>query len=131
LFVATHAGIDEHGGYLALADGPLYALELSQRPAAPEIVILSSCVSALSNALGPAGSLAAAFLAAGSSQVVATLRRVSDPGSHELITAFFADGGTRDPVRALARVQARLADTPNTDWPSFAVFGQDFCPSSP
>jgi hypothetical protein len=127
LYVGTHAGVDEHGGYLQLADGLLYALDLSQRAGAPERVVLASCVSALSNALGSAGSLATAFLVAGSTQVVATLRRVSDPGAHELTTAFFANDGTNDPARALARAQRQLFTTSNTDWPSFAVFGQEFC----
>ena len=75
--------------------------------------------------------LATAFLVAGSSQVVATLRKVSDRGAHQLTTALFAHGGTHDPVRALARAQAQLADTSNTDWPRFAVFGRDFCVTTP
>jgi hypothetical protein len=131
LYVGTHAGVDEHGGYLQLADGPLYALDLSQRNGAPERVVLASCISALSNALGSIGSLATAFLVAGSTQVVATLRKVSDLGAHELTTAFFANDGTHDPVRALARAQTQLAETSNTDWPSFAVFGQEFCTTTP
>ena len=74
-----------------------------------------------------AASLSTAFLASGSSQVVATLRTVSDEGALELTRRFYADGGLKDPVRTLAAIQSQLADGDTKDWPSFAVFGRDVC----
>jgi hypothetical protein len=74
-----------------------------------------------------AGSLATAFLAGGSSHVVTTLRPVSAPAARELADRFYAAGGARDPVRALARVQAELAATDDRHWPSLAVFGAAAC----
>jgi tetratricopeptide (TPR) repeat protein len=132
LHVAVHADIDASGGFLALYDQKLHALDISGRRLGPGLVVLSACVSALSNDLELAGSLASAFLAAGSTQVVATLRPVSDAGARALFSRFYQRGGAHDPVRALASVQAELASSPtNTDWPSFAVFGRDLCTTTP
>jgi tetratricopeptide (TPR) repeat protein len=131
LHVAVHGDIDANGGYLALHDQRVYALDILARRAAPELVVLSACMSAQSPSRELAGSLASAFLAAGSTQVVATLRAVSDAGAREVTSKFYARGGATDPVRALASVQAELANGNNADWPSFAVFGRDLCSTTP
>lgn len=127
LHVSSHAGIDDDGGYLVLADRKLHALELAGRGRAPDRVVLAACASARANDLELAGSLATAFLAAGATQVVATLRPVSDRGARALLEQLYAEGGDRDPIRALARAQAARATTDDPDWPSFAVFGRDRC----
>jgi pentatricopeptide repeat protein len=131
LHVAVHADIDASGGFLALYDQKLHALDISARRIGPPLVVLSACTSALSNDYDLAGSLATAFLAGGSAQVVATLRPVSDAGAQELTSRFYRAGGAGDPVHVLASIQAALADTNNLDWPSFAVFGHDLCPTKP
>jgi len=131
LHVAVHADIDAGGGFLALFDQRVHALDISTRKLGPALVVLSACGSAMSDDLELAGSLATAFLAGGSAQVMATVRAVSDAGARELTARFYREGGADDPVHVLARIQAALADTDNTDWPSFAVFGHDLCTRSP
>jgi hypothetical protein len=127
LHLAVHAAIGAGGGVLELRDRGVSALEISAARLGPPLVMLSACGSASAAADELAGSLAAGFLAAGSNQVVATLRPVSDAGARRLTTRFYSAGGMTDPVRALARIQAELADTGDTDWPRFAVFGHDTC----
>jgi tetratricopeptide (TPR) repeat protein len=127
LHIAVHASIGTGGGVLELRDRSVSALEISAVRLGPPLVMLSACGSASAADAELAGSLAAGFLAAGSDQVVATLRPVSDAGARRLTTRFYSAGGMTDPVRALARIQAELADTGDTDWPSFAVFGHDTC----
>jgi tetratricopeptide (TPR) repeat protein len=127
LDVAVHGKLDDRGGYLELYDQQVHAAEITARRFGPSVVVLSACVSGLSNRPDLTGSLALGFLAAGSSQVVATLRPVEDAGARELITGFYHRGGIDDPVRALAHVQSDLADTNNTEWPSFVVFGHEAC----
>lgn len=127
LHVATHADIETDGGFLDLYDQAITALEISARAIGPALVVLAACDSALSNDAELAGALSTAFLAGGSTQVVATLRPISDTGTRNLITRFYRDGGARDPVRVLAHIQASLSNTDDTEWPSFAVFGHDFC----
>jgi tetratricopeptide (TPR) repeat protein len=127
LHVAVHAALGAGGGVLELRDRSVSALEISAGRLGPPLVMLSACGSASAADAELAGSLAAGFLAAGSDQVVATLRPVSDAGARQLTTRFYSAGGMTDPVRALARIQAELADTGDTDWPRFAVFGHDTC----
>jgi len=127
LHVAVHAAVGAGGGVLELRDRSVSALEILAARLGPQLVVLPACGSAVAADAELAGSLAAGFLAAGSDQVVATLRPVSDAGARRLTTRFYSAGGMTDPVRALARIQAELADTGDTDWPRFAVFGHDTC----
>jgi tetratricopeptide (TPR) repeat protein len=129
LHVAAHSTIGMDGASLVLADGDVSALEILARPRAPSLAVLSACNTATSNDLDLelAGSLAAGFLGAGSQHVVATLQSVSDAGALEISTRFYSANGVADPARALATVQAELVQTPNIDWPYFAVFGPDVC----
>jgi hypothetical protein len=127
LHVAMHAAIEAGGGALELHDREVLGLEISARKLGPSLVVLSACGSASADDVELAGSLAMAFLAAGSAQVVATLRPVTDTGARQLTRRFYAAGGVTDPVRALASIQTELATTADTDWPSFAVFGHDVC----
>lgn len=127
LHVAVHAGFDTYGGVLRLHDGPVAALDIAAQRLGPPLVVLSACSTARSDDPELAGSLATAFLASGSSHVIATLRPVTDRGSVEVMRRFYKGAGIADPVRTLARVQAELAGTDNKDWPNFAVFGNDAC----
>jgi tetratricopeptide (TPR) repeat protein len=131
LHVAAHADIELAGGVLRLHDEKVSALEIAARRLGPSLVVLSACSSGRSNGAELAGALSTAFLAGGSTQVVGTLAQVSDAGALEVTTRFYRDGGVRDPVRVLARIQAELVDTANKDWPSFAVFGRDLCEAPP
>ena len=133
LHLALHADVDASGSTLRLADQRVYAPEISARGLGPSLVVLLACKSAQAMDGEQAGSLATAFLAAGSAQVVATLRDIEDLKTPELARRFYAAGGVRDPVRALAKVQAELSEPAanNRDWPYFAVFGHDICPATP
>ena len=127
LHVAVHAHFDAEGGRLQLHDRDVSALEIAAARLGPSLVVLASCSSARSGDPELARSLSTAFLAGGSSHVIATLRPVADAGALELTSRFYAEGGARDPVRTLAAIQAKLADGDNKDWPSFVVFGHDVC----
>jgi tetratricopeptide (TPR) repeat protein len=127
LHIAVHGDTDTIGDFLQLADRKLYTLEILSHHIAPPLVVLSACTSAISSKSELAGSLAMAFLAGGSTQVVATLRPVSDRGARDVMSKFYDLGGDRDPVRALDKAQAELARGDNVDWPNFAVFGRDLC----
>jgi CHAT domain-containing protein len=52
---------------------------------------------------------------------------VSDAGAGEVTSGFYRNGGVTDPARALAKTQKELAQTKNTDWPNFVLFGHDIC----
>lgn len=132
LHVAVHGSIELGVGTLLLHDRPVSALEIAGHGDGPALVVLSACVSGVSDDSEQATSLANAFLAAGSSQVIATLRPVTEPGARELMHQFYEGGGARDPARTLARIQASLAsNSTNTDWPNFVLFGHDTCRKGP
>lgn len=121
LHVAVHSDVDELGGQLRLADGPLSALELAGSGHAPPRVVLATCASAVS--LPGTYSLAMAFLAAGASQVVATVRPIPDEEAARISAALYRTGAA-DLVTALWLAQ-RGPDAP--DLSSFAVFGEALC----
>jgi tetratricopeptide (TPR) repeat protein len=127
LYLAMHAVVQPSGGALDLYDRPVSALEISSHHGGPGLVFLAACASAASYDSERATSLATAFLASGTSQVIATLRPVSDPGAAEVARNFHSPNIPRDPVRKLAEVQAALANTGNEDWPNFMLYGHDTC----
>ena len=65
------------------------------------------------------GSLAAAFLAAGSETVIATERPVDDAITNQFVRRFYEAGGAQDPIGALARAQLELSKDGLTDWTAF------------
>src|SRR5262249_17235245 len=125
--LAVHAFVQPSGGALQLHDRRVSALEISARRTGPSLVFVAACSSAMANDGELATSLATAFLAAGSPQVLATLRPVNDGGTAEIAKAFYAHDGIADPARALARIQTALAQTRNADWPNFVLYGHDIC----
>jgi CHAT domain-containing protein len=72
-------------------------------------------------------SMAAAFLAAGASQVIATLRTIDDAAAARLTRELYASDIT-DLPRALARIQASGREE---EWLKFAVFGRATCNATP
>ena len=127
LHVATHASVELGSGSLEMHDQRVSALEILARGSGPALVFLSACASAAADDGERATALATAFLASGSAQVIATLHSVTDPGASEITSAFYRNNGVADPARALAHVQAALAQTSNVDWPNFVLFGHDTC----
>src|SRR4029079_14642335 len=119
LHVAVHGSVERGAGTLRLHDRPVFALEIAGRGNGPALVVLSACLSAVSDDGEQAMSLANAFLTAGSEQVIATLRPVTDVGARELTHELYEGGGARDPAATLARIQAALASrSTNRDWPT-------------
>lgn len=129
--VKPELGFAPNDAVLHMHDGDEHALEIATRGKAPALVVLSSCVSGIS--AGGTYSLASAYLVGGSSQVIATLRKIQDLAPSDdrtsagLATRFFKRGGVDDPVRVLAAVQAELAGTDDPQWPQFAIYGRETC----
>jgi tetratricopeptide (TPR) repeat protein len=126
LHVATHSGVDFRGGWLALADGDVTAAEVLAWRLRPRLVVLASCASAVTPQRELWGSLASAFLAAGSRVVLASLWSVDDAVTAELIQEFYTRVGRSTPAAALAEAQSALARRhPPSAWGAFVVLGVD------
>lgn len=125
LHVATHAGHDARGPWLALADGRAHAEAILQLDASPELVVLATCQSASRPGDTMWGSLGAAFLAAGSQAVLATLWSVDDALTRRFVLRFYREGGATAPVEALARTQRAFAaeGEPPSAWAPFVILG--------
>jgi CHAT domain-containing protein len=71
------------------------------------------------------GSLAAAFLAAGSRNVAATLYSVKDSISAKFSALFYHYGGDRDPAAAAAKAQRDMSGKQAVSaWSAFIVIGE-------
>jgi CHAT domain-containing protein len=125
LHVATHAGHDALGPWLALADGRAHTDAILEMEASPELVVLATCQSASRPGDTMWGSLGAAFLAAGSQAVLATLWSVDDALTRRFVLRFYREGGATAPVEALARTQRAFAaeGEPASVWAPFVVLG--------
>ena len=128
LHLAGHAGWGPGGPWLELADGQVPPAAILSARVRPRLVVLASCASAFPSGRGLWGSPGAAFLAAGSGAVLATLGSVEDRNAHDLVRHFYRQGGARDPAGGLARAQRALlaAGRPPSTWASFVLLGADF-----
>lgn len=125
LHLATHTGLSARGPWLLLADRRVNAAEIVASRTGPRLVVLASCASAARPGGQVWGSLGAAFLAAGSRSVLASLWSVEDAPTRELVLRFYAEGGASDPAGALARAQRvaiRQGFSPKV-WAPFVLFG--------
>lgn len=124
LHVAAHSGVGADGPWLELADGTVSAARVLAERCRPDVVYLASCASAASSRKD--GTLAAAFLAAGSRHVIATTRSIDDRTAAAFARALFADGplGEQVPER-VALAQRRLINegAPSSAWDAFVVLG--------
>lgn len=127
LHVAGHAGWGPGGPWLELADGQVAPAVILTARVRPRLVVLASCASAFPAGRGLWGSPGAAFLAAGSGAVLATLGSVEDRNAHALVRHFYREGGATDPAGGLARAQRVLlaAGRPPSAWASFVLLGAD------
>ena len=125
LHLITHSGVNPREGYLALDDDQeVTAADILSWRVRPRLVVLPTCASATTRRTEMWGSLAAAFLAAGSQHVVATLMAVPNDDASAFSEAFYRLGGARDPVGGLARAQRELSSTrPVADWSPYIVVG--------
>src|SRR4030095_14251785 len=93
----------------------------------PRLTVLASCSSGVQTGRQMWGSLGAAFLAAGSRAVLASLWSVDDRHTREFVRRFYEEGGAVDPAIALAqaqRVAIRQGVSPK-DWAPFVLFGSN------
>jgi len=126
LHIAAHGTTVGGVAALRMADGVLGADEIALAPAAPQLVVLAVCGSAVGPDPENLGALSSAYLAAGAQQVVATTRPVTDEGAADLIRRFYRAGGAYRPVAALAAAQrAAAADGGRADWAFFVAYGED------
>ena len=124
LHLAAHTSVETQGASIELSDGKLYAHEILERGLAPQTVVLSSCASARSSDGEGLMSLSGSFLAAGSRQVVASLRSIKDAVSAEFMRHFYLEGGLEEPAWALAKTQMKMADhVPVEQWSAFVLWG--------
>jgi len=120
----------------ATADGRLEAHELFGMQLDADLVVLSACETGLasgSRADVPPGDdwvgLVRSFLSAGASEVVATLWRVEDRATADLMNRFYQDLASGEPARsALAAAQREMLDDPATEspfyWAGFVLVGE-------
>jgi tetratricopeptide (TPR) repeat protein len=123
LHVAGHVHRYVRDYALHLADRPIGPAEIIALNIGPRLVVLASCVSAVSGDEGGWTSLAAAFLRAGADHVVATQWSVRDKTTPAVVRGFYERGGAQQPAVALASVQVELADVGggSSDWAAFTV----------
>jgi tetratricopeptide (TPR) repeat protein len=122
LHVAAHAIRDRDGPLLLLADRAVGRAEILAQPTAPNVVVLASCGSAVARDDAGWGSLAAAFLTAGSDFVIASEWSINDTATAMLIEELYRGPVREHPARALAEAQARTrAKLPARTWAGFTV----------
>jgi tetratricopeptide (TPR) repeat protein len=122
LHVAAHSALTAGGPILSLADGSIGPAEISSGKRAAGVVVLASCGGAVARDAAGWGSLAAAFLKAGSDFVIAPGRSVDDGATLQLILALYRGDVAAAPVQALARAQVAMsASLPPEIWAAFAV----------
>jgi CHAT domain-containing protein/Tfp pilus assembly protein PilF len=127
LHIAGHAGWGPGGPWLELADGQVAPAAILNARVRPRLVVLASCASAFPSGRSLWGSPGAAFLAAGSGSVLATLGSVEDRNARDLVRHFYREGGAIDPAEGLARAQRALlaAGRPPSTWAPFVLLGAD------
>lgn len=116
-------------------DGRLEVHEVLKLPVRSSLVVLSGCETGLAeewsgDPLRPVGfaTLAQAFLQAGAENVLATLWRIHDIGSAELVRRFYRRIDRGDPTAALATAQREMIQDPQYRapyyWAGFALMGR-------
>lgn len=108
LHLAAHTMVVEKRPALRLADRPILLDELRALRPAPRLVVLGTCGSASARDETSWGSLASAFLEAGSEHVLATTQSVPDADGKLVVEEFYRQGGLADPAAALAAAQRAL-----------------------
>ncbi len=112
--------IDREGG---VQNGALYAYEIGTLDLRAELVVLSSCESALGPAIsgeGPVG-LTHSFLSAGAARTLVSLWQVDDEASATLVSTFFRlwHGEGLGPAEALQQAQLTLRGREGGNRPFF------------
>ncbi len=123
LHVATHASQASGEAAFLLHDGALPTNEIVAQRIAPRLAVIATCRSQVDD--DPAGSLVAAFLAAGAPGIIGVKRSLDDSDGAALMTDLYRLHGAEDPVRALALAQraAIAANRPPGAWATVSFFG--------
>jgi hypothetical protein len=123
LHVATHTRHANGEAAFMLYDGALPANEIVAQRIAPRLAVIATCRSQVDD--DPAGSLVAAFLAAGASGIIGVKRSLDDSDGAALMADLYRLHGAEDPVRALALAQraAIAANRPPGAWATVSFFG--------
>jgi tetratricopeptide (TPR) repeat protein len=123
LHVATHAIQASGEAAFVLSDGALTANEIVAQRIAPRLAVIATCRSQVDD--DPAGSLVAAFLAAGAPGIIGVKRSLDDSDGAALMADLYRLHGAEDPVRALALAQraAIAANRPPSAWATVSFFG--------
>lgn len=123
LHIATHASQASGEAAFALHDGALPTDEIVAQRIAPRLVVIATCRSQVDD--DPAGSLVAAFLAAGAPGIIGVKRSLDDSEGAALMADLYRLHGAEDPVRALALAQraAIAANRPPGAWATVSFFG--------
>lgn len=123
LHIATHARQASGEAAFVLHDGALPANEIVAQRIAPRLAVIATCRSQVDD--DPAGSLVAAFLAAGASGVIGVKRSLDDSDGAALMADVYRLHGAEDPVRSLALAQraAIAANRPPGAWATVSFFG--------
>ncbi len=125
LHLAVHSGLSPRGAWLSLAGGNVWADEVLDARVRPRTVVLSSCASAATARDEMWGSLAAAFLAAGTRTVIASLWSVNDEDTRRFMEELYRSSPSFNPAAALARAQRALIrdGLPPSRWAAFLAVG--------
>ncbi len=128
LHLATHASLEREAdqAHLLLSDGRYSARQVFACPLKPgALVVLSACNTANSRGQERAPTtLASAFLAAGASQVVATLAPVEDEAARRFFASFYRQlQAGYAPAQALQRAKTERAGDPDKYWAAFVLLG--------
>jgi CHAT domain-containing protein len=130
LHFSGHASGNGRWPALDLADGSITSKQIAEQGLAPRLAVLAVSRSAVAGNDDPFGSIAGAFLEAGTETVIATEHSIADRDSFALVSAFYSQPDWRtDPVRALARAQQAESRAvppdprdPRPTWAKFAAF---------
>ncbi len=125
LHLSTHAGISPTGAWLLLAgDQRVDVTKIIKWRMKPCVAVLAGCVSGNTYMPDGWGSLAAAFLAAGTPKVIATLYSVDDTVTHRFMKKFYQIGGTRGWAKALAHTKRWFLESePVSHWAPYVLYG--------
>jgi CHAT domain-containing protein len=125
LHLAMHAELHDDGPILLFADRAVGMPDILAMSAAPRVVVLARCGGSAARDDAGWGSLAAAFLTAGASAVVASPWAVGDRATKRLVLQFYRElyraGTMTDPTAALAAAQDKLQTEASRDWAGFTV----------
>ncbi len=122
LHVAGHAVRKSEEPWLVLADRDVSPADILARDTAPAVVVLASCGAAVARDEAGWGSLAAAYVTAGSDAVVASSWSVDDAGTLRFVELLYRYPVRTQPARALAQAQRdSRAVLPPQVWAAFTV----------